>query len=60
MIRLLIRPSRSGGRAAQSAVIPSALSTQRTATTFSYVRSSPITPTVFTGTSTAKACQSRS
>src|SRR5438270_674764 len=54
-----IRASSSCGRRAQSAVIPSRLSTARIATVYSYVRSSPITPTLCTGSSTAKLCHSR-
>src|SRR5680860_347323 len=50
----------SYGRFTQSAVIPSVLSTARKATHFSYVRSSPMTPTLFTGKSMAPACQTLS
>lgn len=46
----------SGSRA-QSAVIPSREVTARRATTYSYVRSSPITPTLCTGNRMAPACQ---
>src|SRR5712691_8317042 len=53
-----MRASRSCGRRAQSAVMPSRLSTARIAAVYSYVRSSPITPTLCTGSSTAKLCQS--
>src|SRR3990170_6563513 len=52
------RRSTPSGRLAQSAVIPSTLVTALTATVFSYVLSSPITPTVLTGRSTANACHS--
>src|SRR5687767_14896760 len=55
-----IDASRSCGNRAQSAVMPSRLSTARMATVYSYVRASPITPTLCTGSSTAKLCQSRS
>src|SRR5687767_1316600 len=51
-----IDASRSCGRRAQSAVIPSRLSTARMATVYSYVRSSPITPTLCTGSRTANDC----
>src|SRR5439155_20213856 len=57
IIRLLISPRTSGGNANQSAVIPSRLVTARSATTWSYVRPSPITPTDLIGRSTANACQ---
>src|SRR3990170_2216494 len=57
MIREEIRCSTSYGRRTQSAVIPSWLWTARTATTFSYVRKSPITPTVLMGSRTANDCQ---
>src|SRR6185436_7057886 len=53
-----IDASSSCGSRAQSAVIPSLLSTARIATVYSYVRSSPITPTLCTGRRTANACQS--
>jgi hypothetical protein len=56
-ILLEIVRSTSYGSGAQSAVIPSSLSTARTAHVFAYVRWSPITPTDFTGSSTAKLCQ---
>src|SRR3954470_23756413 len=46
--------SRSCGRRAQSAVMPSRLSTARMAMVDSYVRASPITPTLCTGSNTAK------
>ena len=42
----------------KSAVIKSVVSTERIAITFSYVRSSPITPTVSTDTRTASVCDS--
>ena len=45
------------GSFAQSAVIPSTECTARTAQASSYVRSSPMTPTLLTGRSTANACQ---
>ncbi len=48
------------GKSTQSAVIPSVLSTARNATTFSYVRSSPMTPTEFTGNKIAPACHTLS
>ena len=51
--------SRSCGSRAQSAVMPSRLSTARIATVYWYVRSSPITPTLCTGSSTANDCQRR-
>src|SRR6266699_2510432 len=54
-----MRASSSCGRRAQSAVMPSRLSTARIAAVYSYVRSSPITPTLCTGSSTAKLCHSR-
>src|SRR6267143_643342 len=56
MMRLEIFPSRSCGSAAQSAVMKSLVCTARRATTYSYVRPSPITPTDFTGRNTANAC----
>jgi GMP synthase (glutamine-hydrolysing) len=56
MIRVLIRRNTSWGKSKKSAVIPSALVTARKATTCPSVRWSPITPTVVTGTRTAKAC----
>src|SRR6266851_1206271 len=55
-----IRARSSCGSRAQSAVMPSRLSTARIATVYSYVRSSPITPTLCTGRSTAKLCHNRS
>src|SRR5207249_5509720 len=58
MMRAERRARRSAGSRAQSAVMPSVECTARIATTFSYVRSSPITPTVLTGRRTAKACRS--
>src|SRR5579862_5425346 len=58
-MRLEITASRSCGRRAQSAVMPSRLSTARIATVNSYVRSSPMTPTLCTGRSTANDCHSR-
>ena len=51
------RAGRTGSRA-QSAVIASWLSRRGARSTSAYVRKSPITPTVRTGSSTAKACQS--
>src|SRR5207249_2465008 len=45
-IREEMRASSSCGRRAQSAVIPSRLSTARMATVYSYVRASPMTPTL--------------
>ena len=54
MIRELIRASRSYGKRLQSAVMKSFVSTLRIATAFSYVRASPITPTLCTGSNTAK------
>ena len=56
MIRVEMRASRSYGRWLQSAVMKSSVLTQRTARALSYVRASPITPTLCTGSSTAKAC----
>src|SRR5690606_2998362 len=50
----------SYGKFTQSAVIPSVLSTALNATHFSYVRSSPITPTLLTGNKIAPACQTLS
>src|SRR5437879_13451134 len=44
LTRLEIRPSTSGGKLNQSAVIPSRLVTARSATTCSSVRPSPIPP----------------
>src|SRR5204862_2557670 len=58
-IRDDIVASRSCGRRAQSAVIPSLLSTARIAIVYSYVRASPITPTLWIGSSTANDCHSR-
>src|ERR1700730_14179953 len=55
-IRVDIRCSVSYGNRAQSAVMPSSLVTARIATILSYVRPSPITPTLCTGVSTAKYC----
>src|SRR4029079_14616783 len=52
VMRLEIRATRSQGSFAQSAVMPSRLSTARSTQADSYVRSSPITPTDFTGRST--------
>ncbi len=57
MIRVEIRCRTSYGSRTQSAVIPSWLWTARRAATFSYVRSSPITPTVLIGRRTANDCQ---
>ncbi len=54
MIRLLIVASVWNGIRAQSAVMKSCVSTARTATAFSYVRPSPMTPTLCTGSRTAK------
>src|SRR6478735_12224608 len=51
-----ILPRTSYGSFAQSAVIPSSLVTARMATTFAYVRPSPITPTDRTGVRMAKDC----
>ena len=56
MIRVEMRASRSCGRWVQSAVMKSSVVTQRTAIASSYVRASPITPTICTGSSTANAC----
>src|SRR5690606_22854233 len=56
-IRFETRARKGAGSCAQSAVIPSTLVTALNAQTNSYVRSSPITPTVCTGSRTAKACQ---
>src|SRR5438067_8330531 len=55
-IRLEIVLSTSYGSGAQSAVMPSSLSTVRTTQVFAYVLWSPITPTDFTGSNTAKLC----
>src|SRR5690606_1735913 len=60
MISFEIFIRNSYGRCTQSAVIPSVDSTALRATTFSYVRSSPITPTLFTGSKIAPACQTLS
>src|ERR1700677_1795711 len=49
MISLEISARNVYGKCAQSAVIPSTDVTARNATVNSYVRSSPITPTLFTG-----------
>src|SRR6185312_4726531 len=57
MMRLEMWASTSGGNGNQSAVMPSELVTARSATTLSYVRASPITPTLRTGSKTANACQ---
>src|SRR5690606_15260732 len=57
MIRDETRPRSSYGSGTQSAVMPSSECTARTATTSSYVRASPMTPTERTGSSTANACQ---
>src|SRR5439155_5669625 len=56
-MRLETRASSEAGRRVQSAVMPSELFTARSAITRSYDRSSPFTPTVRTGSSTANACQ---
>src|SRR6266478_371678 len=56
MMRLETLASSSCGSGAQSAVMKSVVCTARSATTCSYVRPSPITPTDFTGRNTAKAC----
>src|SRR5690606_33798991 len=45
------------GNGAQSAVMKSNVCTARKATTYSYVRPSPMTPTDFTGRKTANACE---
>jgi hypothetical protein len=55
-IRDEIARNTSYGSAAQSAVMPSSLSTARIAHVYAYVRWSPITPTDFTGNKTAKLC----
>src|SRR5690606_3524728 len=60
MISLEIFIRNSYGKCTQSAVIPSVDSTALKATTFSYVRSSPITPTLFTGSKIAPACHTLS
>src|SRR4029077_11027993 len=52
-----IRSSTSPGSLTQSAVMASSDSTTRTATVNPYVRPSPITPTLRTGSNTANACQ---
>ena len=54
MIRVEIVASSVVGQVAQSAVMKSSVLTARTAITSSYVRASPITPTLCTGSSTAK------
>ncbi len=51
-----MRASRSCGSGAQCAVMKSVVCTARSATAFSYVRPSPITPTERTGRNTANAC----
>ena len=48
------------GKSTQSAVMPSVELTARKATACSYVRSSPITPTLCTGSRMVPACQTRS
>src|SRR5262249_10565488 len=57
IIRLEMRSSTSYGSRAQSAVMASSDVTARKTIGYSYVRSSPITPTVRTAGSTAKLCQ---
>ncbi len=57
MMRDAIRSSRSCGRRAQSAVMASSDVTARITIGYSYVRPSPMTPTVRTAGSTAKLCQ---
>jgi GMP synthase (glutamine-hydrolysing) len=52
-----IRASRSYGSCTQSAVIPSREWTARSARQSAYVRSSPITPTLRTGSRTPNDCQ---
>src|SRR5204862_2382457 len=52
-----ILPRTSYGSLAQSAVMPSSDVTARIATTFAYVRPSPITPTDRTGVRIANDCQ---
>ena len=47
----------SGVKGYQSAVMPSALVTARSPTTWLCVRWSPCTPTLLIGRNTAKACQ---
>ena len=55
-MRLEILPRTSYGSLAQSAVIPSSDVTARIATTFAYVRPSPMTPTDRTGVRIANDC----
>src|SRR3954465_8263095 len=55
-MRLLIFARTSYGSFAQSAVMPSSEVTARIATTFAYVRPSPITPTLRTGVRIANDC----
>src|SRR5215212_9932942 len=57
-IRDEMRPSTSYGSFAQSAVMPSSDVTARMATTFAYVRLSPMTPTERTGVRIANDCHS--
>ncbi len=57
LVAILCRSA--GGSFAQSAVIPSSDSTARIAMVEAYVRASPITPTLETGSKTAKACHKR-
>src|SRR3972149_4161182 len=57
MIRLARRSSSSSSRRAQSAVMPSSLVTARMTRAPPKAGASPVTPTVGTGSSTAKACQ---
>ena len=56
-MRVEIRCSTSWGMRYQSAVIKSSVVTARMTTVLSYVRASPMTPTDWTGSSTANACQ---
>src|SRR6056297_2241595 len=60
IIRLLTSDKKSYGRCDQSAVMPSTLLTDLKAIVYSYVLSSPITPTDCTGSRTASACQTLS
>src|SRR5579883_1148612 len=55
-IRLEILFRTSWGSGTQSAVMPSSECTARMAQVYAYVRWSPITPTLLTGSRTAKDC----
>src|SRR5690554_6897308 len=60
MIRLETNSRNSYGSLDQVAVIKSMVFAERTTAVYSYVRSSPITPTDFTGNKTTNACETSS